>query len=398
MLELSRIGAAAVLLAAAAALSGCAHGPIMLAPAMQSGEDPRCEGAADQPSALIAEWSPAEKANLEQALRRGTVVVERSGCGLRVLPGCTVGGSYAWQRTGPAQASVEITDERSLFERLPLSAAALQADLRQAGKLRLNTQVAGDYRLQQGAPVTSEGECQRATHVVTAISVGASALTAGDGRLIRGAGDPNACAQGPANGPNPSCAAPLQLSLARIPGRGPEEPPPGMAQLDVVSDFSGQVWDVYAGEDRICTTPCTQWVDPMRPLFLEARGSPHDKLFVPGLGVEAMQSRNALVVATGSCDGKETVGITFTSLGGMGLIVGISLTAIGCSDLQRLGGMCNAGLITGGVSIPLTAWAIWMIVDAQPKVQVFPVLRAQPGRGQPPLTVGLGPGGIAGTF
>src|SRR5689334_1553919 len=100
-----------------------------MASPMTPGEDPRCAAAAEQPSALISEWSPEEKATLQQALRSGSAVaVEDLGCRLRVLSQCRLPGSYAWQRTGPAQASVEIDGEQSLFERIPLSAAALQND------------------------------------------------------------------------------------------------------------------------------------------------------------------------------------------------------------------------------------------------------------------------------
>lgn len=394
-----RVGWTALLLTAAA-LSGCAHHRAPLASPMMPGEDPRCALAVDQPAAIISEWSPAEKANLEQALRRGAVAVEHLGCGLRVLSQCAIGGGYTWQRTGPAQASVELNDEAALFERLPLSAVPLQAELRREGRLRLATHLAGEFLLQQGAQaqVPFEGECAYATHVITALTVGASALTTGDGRVLRGAGDPAACAQAGEGGPHPSCAAPLQVSLARIPGRGPEEPPPGMAQVDVVSAFEEQTWDLYAGEDYLCTTPCTQWVDPLRPLRLNARGKPRDRIRLPGLGVEALEARNAVLLATGSCEGKFVNGLVFTTFGGMGTVVAITLTAVGCSDVERRGGMCNAGLITGAVSVPLTAFAIWLLVDSAPRADVLPVYRVPQGRGQPPLTFGVGPTGINGTF
>jgi hypothetical protein len=233
--------------------------------------------------------------------------------------------------------------------------------------------------------------------VVTSLSVGASALMSGDGRVINGAGDPNACAQASNAGPNPGCAAPLQVSLMKIPGRGPQEPPPGLAQVEVVSEFPDQVWDVYNGEDRVCTTPCTQWLDPLRPLYLESRDADRDRLWLSSLAPGALESRNALLVATGTHEGKQVNGIVFTSLGGMGVIVGISLTAIGCTD-PDLGGMCTAGLITGGVSLPLTGLAILLILDSLPKAEVIPVLKPQPGRAQLPFTIGLSPTGIAGTF
>jgi len=177
-----------------------------------------------------------------------------------------------------------------------------------------------------------------------------------------------------------------------------EQPPPGMAQVQVVSDFEDQTWDVFAGQDHVCTTPCNTWLDPRRSIFLQARGNPRDEIYLPGLGQEAWQARNAVVVASGSCHGKYVNGVVFTSLGGMGLITGITLTAIGCSDTQRRGGMCTAGLITGGISLPVTAIFIWMLVDSGPKADVFPIYQSQPAPGQTPVKVGLGPAGISGTF
>jgi hypothetical protein len=389
-----------IALLAASTLSGCAHTAVSVASPGMPGEDPRCAAAADQPSALISEWSPAEKANLQQALAGGGVVaVEHLGCQLRVLSQCRAPGGYTWQRTGPAQASVEIDGERALFERLPLSAGALQADLRQAGRLRLATQVAGEYRLQAGAgaQLPPQGECQYATHVITALSVGASALMTGDGRMIRSNGDAQACARTPEGGPDPACSAPLQISLSRVPGRGPQEPPPGMAQVDVVSAFEEQTWDVFAGDAHVCTTPCTTWVDPLRPLSLVSQGGRRDEIWVSSMG-EALETRNAVLVATGHHRAKYVNGLVFTTLGGMGVVVGITFMAVGCSDLQRRGGACTAGLITGAVSLPITAIFTWLIVDSMPHADVFPVLKAEQGRGLPPITVGMGPGGIAGTF
>lgn len=176
-----------------------------------------------------------------------------------------------------------------------------------------------------------------------------------------------------------------------------EEPPEGMAQVDVVSS-TPEPWNVYANNDQICTTPCTQWIDPMQPLYLESQGRRRDRIWLPGVGPEAMETRNALLVATGSDRCQQTTGIVFTTFGGMGGVVAITLTAIGCSDMERRGGMCTAGLITGAASLPLTAWAIWMILDSGPRAEVFPVFQAKPAPGQPPVTLNLAPTGVSGTF
>ena len=175
-----------------------------------------------------------------------------------------------------------------------------------------------------------------------------------------------------------------------------EEPPPGMVAVSIVSEYEEQVWDVYAGRDRVCTTPCRQSFSPRQHLVLKSREG--DKLFVPGVGREAQQARHAIVVAEGTSYAKYVNGIVFTTLGGMGVVTAITLTAVGCSEARERAGMCTAGLITGGASVPLTAFALWMLLDSGPKVHVLPAFKAQAQHGQPPVTLSLAPNGVVGTF
>jgi hypothetical protein len=174
------------------------------------------------------------------------------------------------------------------------------------------------------------------------------------------------------------------------------DPPPGMVAVSVVSEYEEQVWDVYAGRDLVCTTPCTQLFSPRQQLVLKSRNG--DKLFIPGVGQEALRARHAILVAEGTSYAKHVNGIVFTTLGGMGLATGITFTAVGCSQVRERAGMCTAGLITGGVSVPLTAFALWMLLDSSPKAHVLPAFQTRAQHGQPPVTLSLAPNGIAGTF
>ncbi len=175
-----------------------------------------------------------------------------------------------------------------------------------------------------------------------------------------------------------------------------EEPPPGMVSVNIVSEYRGQVWDVYAGGQRVCTTPCTKWFSPRQHLVLQSGNG--DELFVPGVGREALQARYAIVVAEGTSYAKHVNGIVFTTFGGMGLVTAITLTAVGCSQVEERAGMCSAGLITGGVSLPVTAFALWMLLDSGPKAHVLPAFQTRAHHGQPPVTISLAPNGIVGTF
>ncbi|MCI0673439.1 MAG: hypothetical protein L0Y64_23555 [Myxococcaceae bacterium] len=175
-----------------------------------------------------------------------------------------------------------------------------------------------------------------------------------------------------------------------------EEPPPGMVEVDAVSDDDGQVWEVSAGGSAVCTTPCTQRFGVHETLRLESNDG--DYVQVRGLGAEALQARRALLVAEGTSHGKQVNGIVFTTLGSMGLVTAITLTAVGCSDLSDRRGMCSAGLITGAASLPLTAAALWMLLDSGPKAHVLPIATARSAKGQPPVRVALLPNGAVGTF
>lgn len=178
-------------------------------------------------------------------------------------------------------------------------------------------------------------------------------------------------------------------------GQPREDPPPGMVELNILSDDPGLVWDVFAGGNPVCSTPCVRQVAAYEPLMLKSRD---DEYVYVELDADVEDARRAAVVAEGTHHGEQVNGIIFTTLGGMGTIIATTFTAIGCSDVQERRGMCTAGLITGAVSVPLTAVSIWMIVDSLPDVHVFPVSRPPAPKGSPPLTLTVTPTGLAGTF
>jgi hypothetical protein len=175
-----------------------------------------------------------------------------------------------------------------------------------------------------------------------------------------------------------------------------EPPPKGQVEVDILSDDDGQSWQVMAGREVLCTTPCTQRLDAHQSLHLESEGG--DLLWVRGFGAEARRTQRAVLVAEGTHEGKQVNGIVFTTFGGMGVVVGTTFTAVGCSDLPDRAGLCRAGLITGGVSLAVTAGALWLLLDSLPKAHVLPVTTLRSGRGTPPVRVALVPTGVVGTF
>lgn len=173
-------------------------------------------------------------------------------------------------------------------------------------------------------------------------------------------------------------------------------PGPGMIEVEFVAGQPDRVWEVYAGGEMICTTPCLRMLPAGQPFLLESQYE--ETVFVPDLSAEAKRSRRTMLIADGVNRGKHVNGIVFTTFGGMGVVTGITLAAVGCSDLERRPGTCTAGLITGGVSIPVTAFALWLLLDGLPKAHALPVEILPAQTGQPPVSLSLTPNGIAGTF
>jgi hypothetical protein len=387
-------------------------------------EQARCRVAASQSSPLVTEWPASEKANLEVLLRNGTVAVAYSGCSMRLLPECRVPGEYHWQRTTPSTDSLEINDSDELFAKLPLGAASLEGELKRSGKLSVKTTVSGQLRLENAVvnAVPRDGPCAQATHLLSGLSLGAFALSAGGQKdskvgasitlgeagaktersadLLRSAGDFDTCAQSTNDSPHVNCASPIQAFLMPLPGRTEEEGPPGTVKVDFVSADANSRWDVYADDVVICTTPCERYVSAERPVMLRARddsfGGAPDRVRVLNLLEHSGEGRLQLQ-AHHTARGELATGISFAALSGMAAVTGVVLTGVGYgADHSTMG---KAGLITLAVSLPAVAGSIWLILDSRARAEVVPndggpTLLARPS--QPRLR--WGPGFVSGTF
>jgi hypothetical protein len=409
----------ATLLVAMVGLGGCsarrALGPTLAeAPAGQA----RCTGAASQSSPIITEWPASEKARLEALLGQRGVAVAYSGCTLRVLPQCPVsGGGYMWQRTTPASDYLEISDEQELYAKLPLGAAQLEGELKRSGRLSVHTVVAGMLRLAEAevVQVPWQAECAQATHVVEALSVGAFTLSAGGGgsvgagvgltavgsvggrvgggdRVVRAAGDSRMCWEGTDEAPHPHCRSPLQVFLRPLPGRvaEQEEGPPGTVRVDFISAHAQGRWDVYIDDEVACSTPCSRWVNPSRPIFLQSRRGPfpysaREEIQVPDLGRYAAAGPLQLR-AHPTSTGAQVTGITVSALGGMAMMTGLTLSAVSCPTGREE--LCRGSLLTLGAGTLVTAGAVWLLLEAAPRARILPVFG----------TTTVGPGFVRGSF
>jgi hypothetical protein len=188
----------------------------------------------------VTEWPASYKARLEARLHEGAVAVEYSGCDLRIVDTCKIPGSYAWKRTTLSTDMTDIHDDDDLYAKLPLGAVALSGQLKTSGSLHVQTTVAGQMQLVGTVgEATSGAECARATHLVTALSVGAFKLVAGgeasgnagidahgtagihgstseNKQILRAAGDAASCEHATKDEPNAECRSPIQIFLTPI--------------------------------------------------------------------------------------------------------------------------------------------------------------------------------------
>jgi hypothetical protein len=149
----------------------------------------------------------------------------------------------------------------------------------------------------------------------------------------------------------------------------PQPAPAGATRATFVSTGEGR-WDVRLDNNAVCTTPCALVIEPMRYVTLHSQDPRPIRLAVGHL-----PAGEVLVQAKPRANGAFATGVTFTSLSGMGLATGITLTAVGCSTDR--GGMCTAGLITGGVSAVGLYLSIDLLRSSLPRLHVGPA-RATP--------------------
>ena len=233
-----RFFGALLALGSTAVLAGCAGAPTAPAAIPNGGADTtplaKCRVAADHDEPLVTEWPSSYKARLEALLHRGGVAVSYSGCELHIVEACALPGSYEWRRTTLSRDSTDIGDEDELYAKLHLGAAGLSGTLRTSGSLHVLTTVSGQMQLTGAGAIDAKNipACAKATHVVTALSVGAFKLVAGgeagakvevgsvagasgheSASILREAGDPARCAEANATEPSADCRSPIQVFL-----------------------------------------------------------------------------------------------------------------------------------------------------------------------------------------
>jgi hypothetical protein len=166
----------------AACGSGTPASKLAQTPEFNPKNQTKCSVASSKAHPLIVEWPAPDRGELEsQARDRGMVVVRYSGCEMQVLDRCAGPGAYAYKPLTKKKDHVSIRDVGSLYASLPMGAAKLEGRLEASGELSVAFTMVGRWE----SPTTSvtlrdlKGVCDGATHIVSAITVGAFTFSAG---------------------------------------------------------------------------------------------------------------------------------------------------------------------------------------------------------------------------
>jgi hypothetical protein len=140
---------------------------------------------------------------------------------------------------------------------------------------------------------------------------------------------------------------------------------------------SAPQWDVLVDNNPVCSTPCSGPLFPAQFVVLQSQDREPLRIEIGHL-----PAGNWLVSGKPFRRGLYAGGVVATTLGGMALAVGITLTAVGLAKDRS--GMTTAGLITGGAGLVALPAGIYLMVKALPGAQVQPAAPAGPG-----VTAGL---------
>lgn len=408
----------------------------------------RCKIAASASSPLVTEWPASEKAHLESLWASQTVAVQFSGCEMRIIDGCRLPGRYAWRRTTLSTDTVEITNADDLYAKLPLGALSLEGELARSGRLAVRTTVAGQLQLEglQTASASSP-DCSDATHVVSAISVGAfkmlsgGALSAGGGgaalgvaagastrqseSVMRESGVQGACVAASAEAPDPQCGAPIQLFLSPLRRATSAAPDPTALQEQIAKHAGGvqisfdppedsQRWTLRdAGGALLCELPCQRWVGQSSGYYLQRERGPKTEVAsvqVPGAvpfspGSSASASYRA---ERGSPYWSSLtfyfVGIPTAAMGSVFLGFGLEQAISGrdcdgirdCPLFGSAGGNIGFSLFYFAMAGGAAYWYLWSH-DAEVSFRE-PGEQARPLTPQGVYSIGLSPSGVSGRF
>lgn len=294
------------LLLVAIVLAGC-HGRNLASslantPAV---DQARCGVTKSQARPLIIEWPSPDRAALEGLITRddaGMVAVRYEGCEMELLRRCSVAGNYAYTGVGAKRDDQVFRTADELYTKIPLGAAQLEGEIERHGTLSLKMTVVGHYEAGRSRVERRElrGDCESATHVISAVTVGAFRLSSGAGAEVSGGvgyagvgaggsssaergfersdGDTRRCGSGEQASPPDGCGALLRLEVEPIreehelSARRKQRPCPrgtvlveggryrtSLGGMEEVGDFCIDLQEVSVGDYADCASdgPCS---------------------------------------------------------------------------------------------------------------------------------------------
>ncbi|HKO47404.1 MAG TPA: hypothetical protein VJV79_06760, partial [Polyangiaceae bacterium] len=234
-------------LAACTPPANVAGAPLKTPTTGEAFEGAPCSAVRPQTEPDLMAWDPGSRSNLNRLRGEGVVAVryEAVGCNvkLELLSHCI--GTTSKYRFSPYSANQRKVAHNAseLFAQLPVGAASLGADVKGGRALRTDYMLAGQYALPPDASFRAADlkgvDCARATHVVSAIYVGAFVMGAGESRqmdakstlfgaslgasssadveVLSTEGDAEACAIAQRDGTESyRCAVPLRIGLEAL--------------------------------------------------------------------------------------------------------------------------------------------------------------------------------------
>ena len=165
------------------AMSALPDGKPAKTPDMPTQFKSSCDPTKQSMRPLVVDWSAPDRAALESQARQGALVVKYEGCQLEVLRHCKAPKKFAYGYTAitPKDEVVRMTSADELHANLPVYAATLEGKLAEKGELSASMRIVGEWGSPGQPPAADqvEGECTGATHLVSALTVGAFKFEAG---------------------------------------------------------------------------------------------------------------------------------------------------------------------------------------------------------------------------
>ncbi len=178
-----------LLVASCAIVSGCGVTPSLpdgkptKTPEMPTQFKSSCDPTKQSMRPLIVDLPAPDRAALESQARHGALVVKYAGCQLEVLRQCRAPKKHAYTYTAitPKDEVVRMSSADELHANLPIYAATLEGKLAEKGELSASMRIVGEWGSPGQPPAADqvEGDCAGATHIVSALTVGAFKFEAG---------------------------------------------------------------------------------------------------------------------------------------------------------------------------------------------------------------------------